>query len=363
MKQVILYFATILFASLYSCSEAKNDAAIKIPPFPYQAYLDSIGEDNPFPVIGDDGEGFNAISHNIRYPEMPDSLSSSQFADSLLQYYNAIIAFNTIAYDIGTAERYMGDQDFVSEYANALDSVNTSGIHHQEIANTLVEIGHKSAEWLKSGKRPNEQDNKAVASFYERFNKIFDQFIKNHNSEAEYSPSDILENYNEIHSKAVNDTTLIRVELLRRVLQEQDFEKKCVLAREFAYANYKSPYRDDKELVAVIDPILRANTYSPLLYDLWLIWRTALQMDIIGGPSNDSAIYNLFYNDMRNRVAIVYIAHLNSHPNDDIAFAGFWQIAAAYNITRNSPLPFGNNSMMDDMYIYDEVWNKKADGK
>ena len=30
-----------------------------------------------------------------------------------------------------------------------------------------------------------------------------------------------------------------------------------------------------------------------------------------------------------------------------------------YNITRNSPCYFGNNSILDEMSLYDECWNNK----
>lgn len=176
--------------------------------------------------------------------------------------------------------------------------------------------------------------------------------------DVEFNLSEILEDYAGIHAMAISDTTTFRSELLQKVLREPDFNKKCVLAREFAYANYKSPYRDDKELVAVIDPILRENKYSPLLGELWLIWRTALQKNILSGPSNDSAMYNLFYNDMRNRIALVYIAYLKTHPYDKLAFNKFVSLAMEYNITRNRCL-FGNNSLLDEMSLYDEIWNKK----
>lgn len=43
------------------------------------------------------------------------------------------------------------------------------------------------------------------------------------------------------------------------------------------------------------------------------MWRTALQKNILRGPSNDSAMFNLFYNDMRNRIALIYIGYLKTH--------------------------------------------------
>ena len=332
---------------------------VQIPSFPYQAYLDSVGEDDFFPIIDDDGNGFNAISHKIRYPELTQDLSSNLFADSLLQFYNMVMAFNTIAYDVSTAERYMDETDLVLEQADALDSIKLSGIQNTKIKSTLAKVSHNAAEWIRQGKKPNEQENKAIAEFYELYDSIYASFLDSHLSESEYSPAEILKDYQEIHSKAISDTTIYRTELLHNVLQELNFEKKCILAREFAYSNYKNPERDDEQLVAVLDQILRSNQYSPLLGELWLMWRTALQKNILGSPSNDGAMYNIFYNDMRNHVAMLYITRLAEHPEDDTAFLNFYRLAMEWNITRNSPCLFGNNSNLDDMYLYEELWNKK----
>lgn len=75
--------------------------------------------------------------------------------------------------------------------------------------------------------------------------------------------------------------------------------------------------------------------------------------------SNDCAMYNLFYNDMRNRIAMVYIAYLATHPNDKLAFKKFAELAMEYNITRLGG--FFNNSVADDMSLYEEIWNKDKD--
>ena len=358
-KSVNLIFTSLLVCILGSCSNNKESPVeLKAPAFPYQTYLDSIGEDESFPTIGNDGSGFDAISNNICYPEMPDTLSSSLFADSLLQFYNMAIAFNTIAYDVSTAERYMSEADFMLEHADALDSINVDGIHDPKIKGALVKLSKKAGMWIRVGKKPNEQQNEEVGEFYDLFNAFINPLFEAHMSDEEFNPAEIVEDYANIHSKAISDTATFRSELLQQVLRESDFGKKCVFAREFAYANYKSPYRDDKELVAVIDPILRANNYSPLLGELWLMWRTALQIDIFGGPSNYSAMYNLFYNDMRNRIALVYIAYLKTHPYNKLAFSKFATLAMEYNITRNSEYPFGNNSVLDEMSLYYEIWKK-----
>ena len=44
---------------------------------------------------------------------------------------------------------------------------------------------------------------------------------------------------------------------MRMTLEEPDFARQCVLAREYAYCNYRHPQRSDKEMVAVLDKLLR----------------------------------------------------------------------------------------------------------
>lgn len=349
---------TIVAAAITGCSHNKTEHRIQTPPFPYEAYLEQTNEGQSFPKIGDDGEGFDAISDNIRYPELPAELSLSHFADSLLLLYNTALAFNTMAYDISTAERNINVASICESHADALDSINLSGIKNTEIKNALTAVCHKFASRIRKGERPNDYKHKEIRDFYEVFDKFSKPFLKAHLSDVEFDPSKIIENYSEIHQKAIRDTLSYRYELLKQVRAELDFQKRCVLAREFAYANFISKERDDKELVAIIDPILRSNEYSPLLYDLWLMWRTALQKNILGSPSNDGAMYNLLYNDMRNHVAVLFIKILKSNPHDKVAFNKFASLALEYNITRNSSCFIGNNSILDEMSIYDECWNK-----
>ena len=68
-------------------------------------------------------------------------------------------------------------------------------------------------------------------------------------------------------------------------------------------------------------------------------------------------MYNLFYNDMRNSIALTYIVHLTTHPGDKIAFKEFIRLAQAYNIVRNSSCMFGNNANLEDMELLYSVFN------
>ena len=356
-----LYKLSLILIALcifYSCKDNKiTEVSINVPPFPYQSYLDSMAEDQMFPSIGNDGEGFNAISHNIVYPEIPDSLIISSFADSLLQLYNITLAFNTMAYDVGTAERYIEEKNLCLDQANALDSINLTGIKIPEIKDLIHRICKKGARAIREGKKPNEQEVEEFDTFYDAFSIFSDPLYAAYLKESEYNVKNEIPDYEEVHLKAITDTISFKDELLLRVLSEKDFQKQCILAREFAYSNYNSPNRDDKQVVTVLDMLLKSNKYSPLLGELWRMWRCLLQINILGSRSNDGAIYNLFYNQMKNRVAMVYISHLKSNPHDKIAFKEFARLVWTHNIVRNSGCLFGNNGNLEDMELFYDVFN------
>lgn len=359
MKQPIKFvLTTIILSFLISCVKHNHTSIVDMNDlsFPYQAYLDSMGEDEYSPTIGNDGNGFEAISHNIVYPEMPDTLSLSHYADSLLQFYNITLAFNTMGYDISTAERYLGERDFGLAQAEALDSINLSGIKLPVIKQLMSRICKKEADAIRRGEKPTELDIPETEQLFKVSNDFSTPLYNAHLDDSEFDPAELISNYKEIHSKALTDTASFRTELLEMVRTESDFQKQCVLARELAYANFRSPMRDDKQIVAVLDKILRANRYSPLLGELWRMWRCMLQINILGSRSNDGAMYNLFYNQMKNRIALVYIAHMKTHYHDRLAFKEFVRLAMAENIVRNSPCLFGNNANLEVFELFNSVF-------
>lgn len=361
LKLIPVFALVAICIMAWSCKRA--DAQILVSPFPYEEYLETTEGDQLSPNIGDDGRGYNAISNKIRYPKLPKDVSLSPFADTLLLMYNTIMAYNTLVYDSSTADRYMNDTTLCTAQANALDSINLSGIKNERLRDAILACSKKESQFIKSGVRPSEEEYPEIDKFYNVFGDVFNPFMDNHYSGEEFAPENVVKDYTTIHRKAITDTLSFRGELLKRVCSEKDFQKKCVLAREFAYANRKSKERNDKELVAIIDPLLRANEYSPLLYDLWLMWRTALQSSIIGSKSNYGAMYNLFYNDMRNRVAMTYLTHLSENPDDKVAFNKFADLAMQFNIIRNSPCMFGNNSLLDEMSLYHEWFDNEESPK
>ncbi len=344
---------------LISCGHNNrvSDSKVDKLSFPYQSYLDNIGEDECFPTIGNDGKGFNAITDKIVYPELPDTLSESHYADSLLQYYNIDLALSSIHYDVSTAERYITEREFRLEYANALDSINLSGITDLNLKNLIYFISQKAADAIRKGVRPTELDFPEMNQFKDALIEISTQIYKAHpGGKVKYIVEGIIQNYKDIHTKAISDTSSFRNELLDMVIYETDFQRQCVLARELAYANYQSSERDDKQVVAVLDRLLRSGKYSPLLGELWRMWRCIIQREILGCGGDDSAMYNLFYNEMKNRLALVYIAQITKY-DDKLAYKEFLRLANENNIVRNSEFLCGNNVNSDYMELFYSVFN------
>lgn len=328
----------------------------EVPKFPYQKYLDSI---DWFPVIGDDGGGFDAISDKIRYPKVPNNVKSSELVDSLLVIYNMALVYNTIAYDVSTAERRIEESTFINAGAHSLENVNLSGIKDLSMKDLLSKMGKTAAQHLRKHQVQTEYENPYVEPFYKCFNAYMNEILGDREPAPQYDPSSDLDYYADLHKQVLNDTSsLFRNNLTAMTLKESDFRKKCVLAYELAYSYYRdNGDLDYAELVTIIDELLKSGEFSPLLYKLWLIWRSTLQTRVFSGFSNDSAMYNLFYNDMRNAVAVTLLRRLSSHPDDPIAMSEFIELTFAYNIVRNCYKTF-NNAVADQAEAMPDLYKK-----
>lgn len=328
-------------------SDSRVEFRGDVSKFPYQSYLDMMGEDDFFPTIGEDGGGFNAISDKIRYLELSNNVRSSGFIDSLLAVYNMTLAYNTIAYDLGTAECFIDEPSFTNSGAHALENVNLSGIIDASVREVFSKMGKTAAQHLRKQQLQTDYGNPYVEQVYKCSDAYMNGLLNNREPAPRYDPISDLSDYVDLHKKALNDTSVSFVNnLIGRVLEEVDFKKKCILAYELAYSYYRADDPDYRDLVTIIDGILKSGEYSPLLYELWLIWRSTLQTRILSGVSNASAMYNLLYNDMRNTVAVTCLNHIASNPNDEIAIAQYIRLTITYNVVRNRYDDY-NNALAD----------------
>lgn len=335
-----------------ACSTALKEE-VRIPEFPYQSCLEMPTDSLGWLILGDDHNGFIPISDKISYLRISDSLNNCENLDTLIQIYNIAMIINAQAYDCGTINRLGEDLDF-KDFAESLQKVDWDVISNEQLRKTLKLITHEIAEDILNEENTDEKNYPLIHDFYILKNNLFGHFIDVRTDYSEYDCSAIIDDYEAIHKKAITDTLNYRNQLLTLTLNETDFEKKCIYAREFAYANYRSYLGNDKDLVTIIDPLLKKGEYSPLLYELWLMWRSTLQMIVFSSASNDAPMYNLFYNNMRNNVAKSILTHLKSYPDDKLAFKVFMKLAHTHNIVRNSSCPIGNNALLDEMNLYRE---------
>lgn len=352
-------FSCVLVVVLLLCScDAKksvddsafyNDCRLR-----YVNYVsDTTNYEDCYLSVGADGNGFVPISDKLK-PIKPDDEKYSEFVDTLVMLYNTYQLLDAMIYDCSTIDRY--NEVFDPEpYAAALDSIDVSGINCEEMREALLALSSAVAKDIRKGKRTDTIYYKELERVDETIDKLFVDFVVSLSTDAEYNCSEVMSDYDEVHAKAVSVESNHSRKLLQAVLREENFEKKCIYAREFAYSNRHNAKGDVVDVVAVIETLLLTNEYSPILFDLWLVWRTALQGDVFGGISNDSSMYNLYYNDMRCRVAQTYMNRLNENPHDQLAFNGLIRTIFHSNIIRNSSCPIGNNCILDQVELYGKV--------
>lgn len=101
MKEILAIFGLVIL--LVSCKpEKQTDLTLaNIPSFPYEEILASCDSTDYFPVIGDDGDGFNPIANHIEYLEDEHLGINRMYADSIQEAYNFTLAFNALAMILG----------------------------------------------------------------------------------------------------------------------------------------------------------------------------------------------------------------------------------------------------------------------
>ncbi|MBE6304339.1 MAG: hypothetical protein E7082_00235 [Bacteroidales bacterium] len=345
-----LFFAIIALVLIVT-SSVSSTAGVNVPKFPYQNYIDAIETDS-MPEISDNDFGYNPICPHIRYLELPQALAGNVLADSLMQFYNMALACNAFTYDIGTALRYINEDGTSVMFADAFESFNLEGVKNDRIRKLLQLSARNVAEELRKGESLAEASNDDFGAFLHEFKVFTDNLFMKRYTDEKFAPYYVLcADYYDLHDKALAaDSLNFRGELLQLVLNEKDPMLQGIY--ECAYSNYVSKEIDNMEVIAVFDMLLRGDKYSPLLRDLWRIWRVILQKDMLGGMSNDSPMYNLFYNDMRNRVALTIIKHIVSDPEEDyVAFMEFVKLGLAENINRHSGVLVGSNVVIEDMEL------------
>ncbi len=360
MKTIIT--STMLMAlcvMLMSCGSKNSDATqqenkdITQLPQQYRDYLNNETEDQWFPVIDGD-DGMSAITDKVEFLVLPQELASNKMINSMANYYNLFLGYWTILYDIDTYSRFVPDAEDAQQggkaYATALSHLNVASITDSQLRDELTALASKISAVIAQGKDLQYCAVDETTALNNHAKSLSADFQVGEEFNA-YTPGDVLDGYDSIHSKALADS-LYYGQLLKMVVAEKNFEKQTILAKELALCNHTHLLDKEEEVIAVTHHLLTAGTYSPMLYDLWRVWRSTLQVSYLSGMSRDSAIYNVLYNKMKTRVALTWLKYIASHPNDKVAIDYFTAFTEESCIVRANEFPYGNSAAMDLFYLY-----------
>lgn len=336
---------TALAAISFSCKEKKT---VDLPEFPYESYVQTV--ENGDGVLDGYGDGLQPISDKAVYLELPADLADNSFVDSLAVIYNANRALGAMVYDLTTASRNSQDSALAATCGIAMMNIAPAGISDTAVCAAVIAVGKSvGADVARNVDTYQVQYPESY-----RLNDMIESYYRpltvGRQEQAWPQAGDAIADYAEVHRRAVSDTTDYGDTLLEKALTGSSFEARAAYAHEYGLWAMRNR-GDARTMVAVIDPILRSDRYAPELADLWLMWRTALQLNLLGGRSNDSRMYNLFYNEMCDRVALCYLRHLVENRADDGAFNAYIYLAMNRGVVRQSSCIFGNNANLDEMNL------------
>lgn len=164
-------------------------------------------------------------------------------------------------------------------------------------------------------------------------------------------------NYELLAQKRMQDDSLHQAELLQLLQNEQDINRRCIYAIEYAHSSSDGPHFIDAAPYLV--DVMLAGEYSLYLNDVWRTWRA--MMTTMMGMSRDSHIPNWKYNKMRKVCAMTTLEHIRNNPDDIVAINNFVVMAYTVNIHRFGNFMFGNQNVMDQMTMFPEYFAKYFD--
>lgn len=129
--------------------------------------------------------------------------------------------------------------------------------------------------------------------------------------------------------------------MLRSLNNCKNFDEQCSLFCK--WANSEESSYEDMWIVAVGTRLMDGKLYSPILFNVWLIWRPLCQSEYFG-ISRDSEIPNKFYNKYRSCCFTTCLKYITEHPDDIFAMNCASVFAGRGNIFRKGSYPIGNQS-------------------
>jgi len=154
--------------------------------------------------------------------------------------------------------------------------------------------------------------------------------------------------YDALYALRDKSDSLHQASLLERFGRSKDINERCVLALEYAHSSEDGPYFT--QAIPLLEQVLTAGEYSPLLMEAWRTWRALMTTRM--GASKDSDIPNAEFNALRRVCCTTMLRHIAAHPDDWMAINNFLVCGYLDNILRYGDYPFGNQSMMERLEVF-----------
>tara|TARA_B110000902_G_scaffold25638_1_gene28019 strand:+ start:1630 stop:2649 length:1020 start_codon:yes stop_codon:yes gene_type:complete len=160
-----------------------------------------------------------------------------------------------------------------------------------------------------------------------------------------------------VYQKLLNSDVIKAVTLLQTIAENvNNFQEEHIYKIEIAdqFVKNSDSLNDISGHLAIekYKELIDRNAYSLYLFETWIKWRVLTQFD--RGLSKDSDIPNKYYDEIREHIATVILAHITNNPKDEMAVNQFMLMASHDIIRRFGEYPYGNQSTIEYHRLFDD---------
>lgn len=141
-----------------------------------------------------------------------------------------------------------------------------------------------------------------------------------------------------------------------------NFDEQCSFL--LLWSNNSHSLDDDEWIMAVAERLMQSGKYNPLLFDVWITWRSLCQ-SMYYGASRDSFIPNDYFNGYRRICYMSCLRRIEQHPDDIFAMNCASILAGKTNMNRFGDNMFGNEAMIEMVSSmpkrYEDILNRDGE--
>lgn len=310
--------------------------------------------DDSYMYLFEDNELF------VELPEYKDS--KDEFLSKAQDSYNSFALLNAVwtNFDVWCRLVVTGDAEYqIDEMRNANLGMNTDVIKDKKLSEAAKHyVLEMNEDMLIAPEEWEENDDYNPGVLYNEFFESCVEFMPKACEDEEAFEKEYNASFDKIvapaekvmarYEKAGGDDRLGIV--LKAMCDCESFVDQTALL--MMWANNEFSPSDDYWIIAVAERLMHSKKYSPLLSNVWLVWRTLIQPEY--GMSRDSRIPNDMYNEYRKLCFKTVLKYLESHPDDAMAKNCAIVLMSRGNVNRGGEYPFGNQNAIEALNVMPE---------